>query len=91
MASIGSAFRKYHRQLSIIFSLPLIFITLTGIVEPILKELHFKEAAEFMLEIHSGEILGTEIIYSVLCGLGLLGLLVTGLSMTGLFGGRRPN
>jgi hypothetical protein len=37
------------------------------------------------MEIHTGEFLHLEAIYPILNGLGLLALLVTGLSMTGLF------
>lgn len=83
MASIGSVFRKYHRQLSIILSLPLILMAITGTISPILEALRFESAAEFVRKVHSGKIFfGTAyLIYAVLSGLGLLGLLVTGLSM----------
>ena len=43
-----------------------------------------------MLKIHTGEILHLEAIYPILNGLGLIGLLVTGISMSGLFN-QRPS
>jgi uncharacterized iron-regulated membrane protein len=80
------AFRKYHRQLAIAVSLPLILTVITGMGYSIFDEWFGQEKiAEFLLEIHTFEILGLEKIYPVLNGLGLVGLLVTGLSMSGLF------
>lgn len=87
MARITSVFRKYHRQLSLIVSLPLILITLTGTISPILEVLHLESAAELVRKVHSGRIFfgSAYLIYAVLSGLGLLGLLITGLSMLRLF------
>lgn len=42
-------------------------------------------SSSLLLKIHTGEIFHLEGIYPLLNGLGLIGLLVTGLSMTGLF------
>jgi hypothetical protein len=42
-------------------------------------------SSRLLLKIHTGEILHLEAIYPILNGLGLIGLLVTGMSMTGLF------
>jgi hypothetical protein len=39
----------------------------------------------FLLEVHTMEILHLEKIYPLLNGVGLIGLLVTGLTMTNLF------
>lgn len=83
-SDVSSFFRKYHRQLSILTLLPIFLITVTGIVIPIADELGNEEFAEFMTKVHSGNIFGSDLVYSVLAGLGLLGLLVTGLTMTGL-------
>lgn len=83
-------FRKYHRTLAIILSLPILLTIVTGIGYSIFDE-WFKqeEIGEFMLQIHTMEILHLETIYPLLNGVGLIGLLITGLSMTGLFG-RQP-
>ena len=83
-SDFGSFFRKYHRQISILTLLPIFLITVTGIVIPIADELGNKELAEFITKLHSGSIFGSDLVYSVLAGLGLLGLLVTGITMTGL-------
>lgn len=63
-------------------------MAITGTISPILEVLHFERAAEFVRKVHSGKIFfgSAYIIYAVLSGLGLLGLLVTGLSMLRLFG-----
>ncbi|MGQ4650176.1 peptidase [Lyngbya aestuarii] len=80
------AFRKYHRMLAIAVCLPLILTVITGMGYTIFDEWLGQDAiAEFLMRIHTFKILGLETIYPLLNGLGLLGLLVTGLSMTGLF------
>lgn len=91
MARILSTFRKHHRQLSIIVSLPLILMALTGTISPILEALHLERETELVRKVHSGRIFfgSAYLIYAVLNGLGLLGLLVTGLSMLRLFGRRK--
>jgi hypothetical protein len=84
-------FRRYHRQIAIILSLPLFFTVLTGMGYTITDEwFHQDSLGELMLKLHTLEILHLEKIYPLLNGLGLLGLLITGLSMTGLFR-QRPN
>jgi hypothetical protein len=47
--------------------------------------LHQDQLGGFLLGLHTLEILHLEKIYPLLNGLGLLGLLITGVSMTGLF------
>ncbi len=85
------AFRKYHRWLAIAISLPLILTVVTGVGYTIFREwFHQDEIARFLMGLHTLETLGLESIYPLLNGLGLIGLLVTGLSMTGLFK-KRPN
>ncbi|BAY60996.1 hypothetical protein NIES22_10570 [Calothrix brevissima NIES-22] len=80
------AFRKYHRQIAIILCLPLFLTVFTGLGFTIAHEwLHQDELGEFLLQIHTLEIIHLEKIYPVLNALGLIGLLITGLSMTGLF------
>lgn len=80
------AFRKYHRLIAIAVSIPLILTVITGVGYTIFEEWFGQEEfADFLLELHTFEILGLEKIYPLLNALGLVGLLVTGLSMTGLF------
>ncbi len=84
------SFRKYHRILGIILSVPLILTVLTGMLTTFVREwsINIGVPASFLLSIHTGEIFHLQGIYPILNGLGLLGLLVTGLSMSGLFGQR---
>lgn len=84
------AFRKYHRLLAIIICLPLFLTVITGIGYTIFDGwLEQPEIAGLMLKLHTLQILGLDQIYPLLNGLGLIGLLVTGLSMTNLFKRRR--
>ena len=79
-------FRKYHRTLAIILSLPILLTIITGVGYSIFDEwFELGQVGQLMLRIHTMEILHLEKIYPLLNGLGLIGLLVTGLSMTGLF------
>ncbi|MBD2676476.1 MULTISPECIES: peptidase [Nostoc] len=79
-------FRRYHRQIAIVLCLPLFITVVTGMSFTIAHEwLHQDDLGEFILRIHTLEILHLEKIYPLLNGLGLVGLLITGLSMTGLF------
>ncbi len=79
------AFRKYHRLLAIIMVLPLTLTVLTGMTFPLAERLEADSIAKTLIGLHSGEIFGLEAIYPLLNGLGLVGLLVTGITMTGLF------
>jgi hypothetical protein len=79
-------FRKYHRTLAIILCLPLLVTILTGVGYSIFDEwLEQEQFAGLLLKIHTMEILHLEKIYPLLNGLGLVGLLITELTMTGLF------
>ncbi|MDZ7961784.1 MAG: peptidase [Aulosira sp. DedQUE10] len=79
-------FRKYHRQIAIVLCIPLFLTVLTGMGYTIADEwFHQGELGEFLLRIHTFEILRLGKIYPILNGLGLIGLLITGVSMTGLF------
>lgn len=84
-------FRKYHRTLAIILALPLAVTLLTGMAATMVGEwsVNIGITRSLLLSIHRGEIFGLEGIYPILNGLGLLGLLVTGLSMSGLFGRKK--
>jgi uncharacterized iron-regulated membrane protein len=84
-------FRKSHRYLSLIIALPLVLTVLTGMATTVAQEWPLKIglSSSLLLKIHTGEILGLQAIYPILNGIGLIGLLVTGLSMSGLFKKRR--
>jgi hypothetical protein len=84
-------FRKYHRVLAPIICLPLGLTILTGMATTMVGEwsLNLGIPRSFLLELHTGEIFHLQGIYPMLNGLGLIGLLVTGMSMTGLFKGKK--
>lgn len=83
---MNRVFRRYHRQIAIILCLPLFLTVLTGLGYTIAHEwLHQDELGEFLLGLHTLEIIHLEGIYPILNGLGLVGLLITGVTMTGLF------
>ncbi|HIK32686.1 MAG TPA: PepSY domain-containing protein [Oscillatoriales cyanobacterium M59_W2019_021] len=86
--------RWFHRLLAPIAFLPLTVSALTGIAYRLGKAwfgLSNPQAAIF-LRIHQGSYLGTTLkpIYVLLVGLGLIGLLMTGIQMSGIFRKRRP-
>lgn len=82
---LGSAFRRYHRQLAIVMCLPLALTIVSGMAYPLFSEwLSLNNVAGFLIQVHSGRIFGLQGIYPFLNGLGLAGLLVTGMSMTSL-------
>ncbi len=89
---MNRAFRKYHRTLAIIISLPLAITVLTGMAVTVLREWPISAGipSGWLLELHTGEILHLQGIYPILNGLGIIGLLVTGLSMTSLFKKKKP-
>lgn len=82
--------RKLHRQLAPIMFIPLTLTTITGIIYPIAgRWLHFDDdKIHLLMDIHSGAIFKLAKIYPLLNGLGVIALLVTGLSMTNLFKSR---
>ena len=88
---LRKAFRKYHRVLASIIFLPLILTTLTGMATTMTAEWRWNLgiSRSFLLSIHTGEIFHLQAIYPILNGVGTLGLLITGISMTGLFN-RKP-
>lgn len=85
------AFRKYHRILAIIIALPLMLTTLTGMAATIIREwpINTEISARLLMKIHTGEIFNLQAIYPILNGVGIIGLLVTGLSMSSLFSRRK--
>ena len=84
--TIKNTLRKYHRLIATFFCLPLLFTALTGISVVIADEwLHQEERIAFLIKVHTFDFFGLAAIWPVLDGLGLIGLVATGLSMTGLF------
>jgi hypothetical protein len=85
-----NTFRKYHRLIAIILCFPLLFTALTGISVALADTwLHQEELAAFLITAHTFQIFKLDAILPVLNGLGLIGLVATGLSMTGLLAKRR--
>jgi hypothetical protein len=84
-------FRKYHRILATLLCLPLALTVLTGMATTMVGEwsLNLGLSRSLLLGLHSGEIFHLQGIYPILNGLGLIGLLVTGMSMTSLFKGKK--
>ncbi|MEH2178458.1 peptidase [Nostoc sp.] len=84
-----NTFRKYHRLIATLFCLPLLFTAVTGISIAIADTwLHQQELAAFLITVHTFQIFKLDAIVPVLNGLSLIGLVATGLSMTGLFAKR---
>ncbi len=77
--------RKLHRQSAPILFLPLLLTAITGVAYRIGRTWFGMpgEVAEFFMTLHEGRFLGEALVpfYVLLVGLGLLGLLVTGLVM----------
>lgn len=84
-------FRKYHHWLAIICALPLLLTVITGMLFPIAKALGQRQLAGSLIHLHTLETFGLDGFFPVLDGLGLLGLLVTGIYMTNVFRERRSS
>jgi hypothetical protein len=85
-----NTFRKYHRLIAMVFCLPLLFTALTGMSIAIAEEwLHKEDFAAFLVTVHTFKIFKLAAILPVVNGLGLIALVATGLSMSGLFAKRR--
>jgi hypothetical protein len=83
---MNRVFRKYHRGIAIILCLPLVTTVLSGMGYTIADEwLHQEKLGEFLMSIHTFKILKLGDFFPILNGIGLIGLLFTGLTMTGLF------
>jgi uncharacterized iron-regulated membrane protein len=78
-------FRKLHRKIAPILFIPLFLTALTGVIYRVGKAWFGLpgDAAEIMMVIHQGEFLGDLLtpVYVLLMGLGLVGLVVTGVTM----------
>lgn len=81
--NLQRVFRKYHRWLAWIVVLPLALTVITGMLVTVVREwgIPIGIPASLLLKIHSGEIFHLEGIYPILDGIGVIGLLVTGVTM----------
>lgn len=82
-------FRRFHRFLVPITFIPLILSAVTGVGYRLGKAWFGlpNDQVAFLLKIHQGSYLGPTFraFYVLLLGLGLIGLLITGLQMTNIF------
>ncbi|OIP68141.1 MAG: peptidase [Oscillatoriales cyanobacterium CG2_30_40_61] len=85
--------RKVHQILAPILFLPLFLSASTGILYRLGKAWFGmpSEVSKFLLGIHQGTYFGPfgRTIYVALIGLGLIGMLITGINMTGIFRKKR--
>jgi hypothetical protein len=90
---LRKVFRKYHRGLALIIFLPLVLTTLTGMATTVIAEWQWNIgiSRSLLLSIHTGEIFHLQAVYPMLNGLGTLGLLITGITMTGIFNHRKTS
>lgn len=84
-----NTFRKYHRLIATLLCLPLLVTALTGISLVIANTwFHQEELTAFLITVHTFQIFKLDAILPLLNGLGLVGLVATGLNLTGLFAKR---
>lgn len=84
--SLSTLMRKYHRLIALIFCSPLFFTALTGISIAIAEQwLHQDAWVPFLIAVHTFQIFKLDAILPIVNGVALIGLVVTGLSMTRLF------
>ncbi len=78
MTNIKIKSRKLHKILGIVFSLPLLWATVTATSAVIIEKIFHKEAlADYILKFHTLEIIGLDDIYPFIFLIGVIGLIVT--------------
>lgn len=86
---MNRAFRKDHRQIAIVLCIPLFLTVLSGMAYTIVADwFHNYPLGGLFMRVHTFNFFNLGKIYPLLNGLGLIGLLVTGLNMTTLFSKR---
>jgi hypothetical protein len=85
------SFRKYHRWIAPILCLPMALTAITGMAITVIEDWHWNLGVSegLLLRLHRGAFLNLQAIYPILNGLGMIGLLVTGMTMSSLFS-KRP-
>ncbi|OGH99897.1 MAG: hypothetical protein A2039_04470 [Candidatus Melainabacteria bacterium GWA2_34_9] len=95
MANLKAKFYKYHRELGIIFSLPLALCAVTAMGMTIAREfLHNRPLAKFFFSLHTMSIFGSEEIeniYSIIVGISTLAIIFTGLMCLVSFKKKKSN
>lgn len=81
--------RKYHRLLALILALPLSLTVLSGVLFNLGTSWlpHDGRILSLLMKVHTGSIFRLGAVYPALTGLGVIGLLITGLSLSR--GGKR--
>jgi hypothetical protein len=79
--------RQYHRRFALIMVLPLLITAVTGVLMPIGHDLP-PRLAGFVYKLHTGAWFSQKA-YGVINGVGLLTMVLSGLSMTPLFRNRK--
>jgi hypothetical protein len=80
MQSIQLFSRKCHIILGLLFSLPLLLLSVTGVLYVIIDEFFDnEELADEMLDFHVLDIAGLETVFPFISLIGVVGLIVTGL------------
>ncbi|WP_330204555.1 hypothetical protein [Cyanobacterium sp. Dongsha4] len=86
-------FRKLHRKIAPIVFLPLFVTAFTGVLYRVARSWFgvSDEIGEMIMFIHQGTFLGKDlrVFYVILNGLGLIGMVVSGIVMSGIFFRRR--
>lgn len=86
--------RKLHRILAPILLLPLLLTAITGVIYRLsLSWFHIpRNTVEILMNIHEGAFLGSQLksVYVLLMGLGLIGLIVTGMVISSGVFSKRP-
>ncbi|OCR01164.1 peptidase [Oscillatoriales cyanobacterium USR001] len=87
-------FRKLHRQIAPFIFIPLLLTALTGVIYRLAEDWFGIEgdATKIFMVIHQGEYFGQSFaaIYVLLLALGTIGIIVSGITMTKLFGAKSP-
>lgn len=86
---------RLHRTLALIFALPFFLTTMTGMMFRICQAWFgwTKQDAKFLMDLHQGTWLGTDLraYYVLVVGLGILSVLFTGLSLINPPASARPS